>query len=52
MLNDGTVVQNPLPTTQYIITDAIDFKLRAFQTQKNSKYIFIKPNYVINCLKA
>lgn len=52
MLHDGTVVQNPLPSTQYIVTDKIDFKLRAFQTQKDKSYIFLRPNYVINCVKA
>ena len=52
MLNAGDVVQNPLPSTQYIVTDTIDFKLRAYQTQKNKKYTFIKPNYVINCINA
>lgn len=30
----------------------IDFKLRAFQKQKDRKYTFIKPNYIINCLHA
>jgi hypothetical protein len=52
MLHDGEVVQNPLPSTQYIVADAIDFKLRAYQTQKGKEYTFVKPNYVINCIKA
>lgn len=52
MLHDGVVVQNPMFSTQYIITDTIDFKLRAFQSQKEKKYTFIKPNYVINCINA
>ncbi len=52
MLHDGGVVQNPMQTTQYIVTDTIDFKFRAFQTQKNKKYTFIKPNYIMNCIKA
>ena len=52
MLHDGVIVQNPMGSTQYIITDAIDFKLRAFQSQKNRKYTFIRPNYVLNCIKA
>ena len=52
MLNDGIVVQNPMEGTQYIVTDVIDFKLRAFQKQKERKYTFIKPNYVINCIQA
>lgn len=45
-------MQNPLPSTQYIITDVIDYKLRAFQTQKDKKYTFIKPNYITNCIFA
>lgn len=52
MLHDGVVVQNPMFSTQYIVTDCIDFKLRAFQTQKNKKYTFIRPNYIINCINA
>lgn len=52
MLHDGSIVQNPLPSTQYIVTDCIDFKLRAYQTQKNRNYTFIKPNYIINCINA
>ena len=52
MLHDGTVVQNPMPSTQYIVTDAIDFKLRAYQTQKGRRYTFIRPNYIMNCVKA
>jgi len=52
MLNGGTVVQNPLPSTQYIVTETIDFKLRVYQTQKEKKYIFIKPNYIANCIRA
>ncbi len=52
MLHDGTVVQNPLPSTQYIVTETIDFKLRAYQTQKSKKYTFIKPNFIINCICA
>ena len=52
MLHDGVVVQNPMFSTQYIVKDIIDFKLRAFQTQKNKKYTFIKPIYVKNCVKA
>jgi hypothetical protein len=39
-------------STQYIVTDCIDFKLRAFQTQKNKKYTFIRPNYIMNCINA
>lgn len=42
MTHDGGVVQNPLPSTQYIVTDNIDYKLRAYQS-KNKRYIFIKP---------
>ena len=52
MLHDGVVVQNPMFSTHYIITETIDFKLRAFQSQKNKKYTFIKPSYVINCINA
>lgn len=52
MLHCGTVVQNPMPSTQYIVTDTIDFKLRAYQTQKGRRYTFIKPNYIMNCVKA
>jgi hypothetical protein len=52
MLHDGIVIQNPLPSTQYIVTETIDFKLRAYQTQKNKKYTFIKPNYIMNCIRA
>ena len=52
MLHSGEIVQNPLPSTQYIVTDTIDYKLRAYQTQKKKKYIFIKPNYVLNCINA
>jgi hypothetical protein len=52
MLHGGTVVQNPLPSTQYIVTDTIDFKLRAYRSQKNKKYTFIKPNYILNCINA
>lgn len=39
-------------STQYIITDVIDFKLRAFQSQRDKNYTFIKPNYVLNCISA
>ncbi len=52
MLHDGVIVQNPMGSTQYIISDVIDFKLRAFQTQKDRKLTFIRPNYVLNCVKA
>ena len=52
MLHDGIIVQNPMASTQYIVTDVIDFKLRAFQAQKERKYTFIKPNYIYNCVKA
>ena len=52
MLHDGIVVQNPLPSTQYIVTESIDFKLRAYQTQKDKNYTFIKPNYIKNCINA
>jgi hypothetical protein len=52
MLHDGTVVQNPMPSTQYIVTETIDFKLRAYQTHKNKKFTFIKPNYIINCINT
>lgn len=52
MLHDGIIVQNPMSSTQYIITDVIDYKLRAFQSQKDKKYTFIKPSYIINCIKA
>jgi hypothetical protein len=52
MLNGGIVVQNPLPSTQYIVTETFDFKLRVYQTQKNNKYTFIKPNYIANCIAA
>lgn len=52
MLHNGTVVQNPLPSTQYIVTDTIDFKLRAYQTQKDRRYTFVKPNYIMNCAHA
>lgn len=52
MSHNGIVVQNPLPSTQYIVTDTIDFKLRAYQSHKSKKYCFIKPTYVINCIKA
>lgn len=52
MLHDGIVVQNPLPSTHYIVTETIDFKLRAYQTQKNKKYTFIKPKYITNCINA
>ena len=41
-----------MQTTQYIVTDTIDFKMRAYQIQKNKKYTFIKPNYVVNCINA
>jgi DNA ligase-4 len=52
MLHDGSIVQNPMGSTQYIVTDCIDYKLRAFQSQKDKKYTFIKPNYISNCIKA
>jgi len=52
MLHDGTIVQNPMNSTQYIVTDIIDYKLRAYQSQKDKKYTFIKPKYIINCIKA
>ena len=52
MLHDGIIVQNPMASTQYIVTDVIDFKLRAFQAQKERKYTFIKPSSLYNCLKA
>jgi hypothetical protein len=51
MINDGVVVQNPLPSTQYIVTDSIDFKLLAYQSQ-NKRFVFIKPDYVANCISA
>jgi hypothetical protein len=52
MLHDGNIVQNPMNSTQYIVTDVIDYKLRAYQSQKDKKYTFIKPKYILNCISA
>lgn len=52
MLHDGKVIQNPMPSTHYIVCDTIDFKLRAYHTQKDLKFTFIGPNFIIGCIRA
>lgn len=52
LLNDGQVVKNPLLTTQFIVTNSVDFRIASFQRYSKKKYTFIKPKYIKHCIMA
>lgn len=50
--NGGSVAQNPLQTTRFVIVDKLDFKFRTLAYCENSyRYVFIKPSYIEACIQ-
>lgn len=52
LINNGKVVQNPMITTEFVVADRIDFKLRLLEKYQQKSFTFIKPQYVINCVET
>ena len=52
LLNNGRVVQNPMITTEYVVADRIDFKLRLLERNQQQSFTFIKPQYIFNCIES
>ena len=50
MENGGSVVQNPVMTTKYVIAEKMDFKFRTLAISNPQKYIFIRPIYIDACI--
>ena len=46
------VVQNPMLSTEYVVANEIDFKLRLLERSGKKKFTYIKPKYIFNCIKA
>jgi hypothetical protein len=43
LLNNGKVVQNPMITTEFVVADRIDFKLRLLEKNQQKSFTFVKP---------
>jgi hypothetical protein len=39
-------------TTEFVVADRIDFKLRLLEKNQQKCFTFIKPQYVFNCAQA
>lgn len=52
LLNNGSVVQNPMITTEYVVADRIDFKLRLLERNQQKSFTFVKPQYIFNCIQS
>lgn len=50
LINNGKVVQNPMITTEFVVADRIDFKLRLLEKYQQKSFTFIKPQYIMNCV--
>jgi hypothetical protein len=52
LLNNGKVVQNPMITTEFVVADRVDFKLRLLEKNQQKTFTFVRPQYISNCIKA
>lgn len=39
-------------TTEFVVSDRIDFRLRLLQRNQQKSFTFIRPQYIFNCIKA